>query len=49
MVAASTNYLIHEFGIGPMFLLYGMLSLVAHTYLRDRIRETKGKSKIQIL
>lgn len=38
MVAASTNYLIHEFGIGPMFLLYGVLSLVTHSYLRDRLR-----------
>lgn len=38
MVAASTNYLIHEFGIGPMFLLYGVLSLITHSYLRDRLQ-----------
>lgn len=38
LAAASTNYLIHEYGIGPMFLLYGVLSLVAYYYLKDRLR-----------
>jgi len=37
-VAISTNYLMHEFGIGPMFLLYAVMSLVVHYYLRDRLR-----------
>ena len=49
IVAISTNYLMHEVGIGPMFFLYGVLSLAVHYYLRDRMRETKGKSKVQIL
>jgi len=47
--ATTTNYLMHEFGIGPMCLVYVVLSLSAHSYLRDRLRETKGKSKVQIL
>ena len=38
MVAISTNYLMHRYGIGPLFLLYGVLSLVAHSYLRGRLR-----------
>ena len=37
-VAISTNYIMYEFGIGPMFLLYAVLSLVVHYYLRDRLR-----------
>jgi MFS family permease len=49
IVAISTNYLLHEVGIGPMFLLYAVLSLAVHYYLRDRLRETKGKSRVQIL
>jgi hypothetical protein len=31
-----------------MFLLFGVLSLVAHYYLIDKLRETKGKSKPEI-
>lgn len=48
LVALSTNYIIHEFGIGQLFLVFGVLSAVAHTYLQTRIRETKGKSKPEI-
>jgi MFS family permease len=48
MVALSTNYIIHEFGIGQLFLLFGVLTAVAHTFLQRRLRETKGKSKPQI-
>jgi len=48
LVALSTNYLIHEFGIGQMFLMFGVLSLIAHYYLSDKLIETKGKSKPQI-
>jgi len=33
LVALSTNYIIHEFGIGQLFLMFGVLSTVAHTYL----------------
>ena len=47
-VALSTNYIIHEFGIGQLFLMFGVLSAVAHTYLNRHLRETKGKSKPQI-
>lgn len=49
LIAISTNYLMHEFGIGPMFLMYAMLSLLAHYYIRDRMRETKGKTRLQVL
>ena len=48
LVALSTNYIIHEFGIGQLFLLFGVLTAVAHTFLQRRLRETKGKSKPQI-
>lgn len=45
LVALTTNFIIHEFGIGQLFLMYGVLSVVAYTYLQTRLRETKGKSK----
>jgi MFS family permease len=48
LVALTTNYLIHEFGIGQMFLMFGVLSMIAHYYLIDHLRETKGKSKPMI-
>jgi MFS family permease len=48
LVALTTNYLIHEFGIGQMFFMFGILSLVAHCYLSEKLRETKGKSKPEI-
>lgn len=33
LVALSTNYIIHEFGIGQLFLMFGVLSTIVHTYL----------------
>jgi MFS family permease len=38
LVALTTNYLIHEFGIGQMFLMFGVLSSVAYYYLKDKLR-----------
>ena len=32
-----------------MCLLYAVLSLSVYYYLKDRLRETKGKSKVQVL
>ena len=48
LVSMCTNYIIYEVGIGQLFLMFGMLSLVAHFFLKDRVRETKGKSKPEI-
>lgn len=45
LVALSTNYIIHEFGIGQLFFMFGTLSTIAQYYLWERMRETKGKSK----
>lgn len=38
LVALTTNYIIHEFGIGQLFLMFGILSGVAQYYLHDRMR-----------
>ena len=37
LVALSTNYIIHEFGIGQLFLVFGVASLVMHYYLKDHV------------
>jgi len=37
LVALSTNYIIHQYGIGKLFLIFGVLSLIAQYFLYTRM------------
>ena len=45
LVALTTNYIIHEYGIGQLFLIYSILTGICYYYLTDHLRETKNRSK----
>jgi hypothetical protein len=38
LVALSTNFIIHEFGIGQLFFMFGTFSSIAQYFLYNRMR-----------